>query len=80
MEVRLSAGKPPAGGRDRQLLSPEGFPLSTTWKKRWKVCPRCYHAELRPTRHATWLERLALFLLLRPYRCHDCGARLMRLW
>jgi hypothetical protein len=43
-----------------------------------RFCPLCNHPDLRPSRARSWLEVLGMFVLLRPWRCHDCGYRTLR--
>ena len=44
----------------------------------WESCPFCGRHDLYISRPKHWFEEVAILLLLRPVRCHDCMRRFFR--
>jgi hypothetical protein len=44
----------------------------------WERCPFCYREDIYASTPKHLWEEFALFVLLRPVRCHDCMRRFFR--
>jgi len=38
-------------------------------------CPQCKSTDVRRSFSPKWADKIMIFLIRRPYRCHHCGLR-----